>query len=409
MKKLTGVLLMLAVLVTCEKNGTGTKTGSKTELSIWMGSWWESKAPDIKVDFEASYPQYTLNIDCLPINGYFDNAHTAILAGSPPDIMDLDLTQLSTFASRDELTDLTQSIGSKLNPADFVKYSWELSWYNGRLYGMPSRSSSYVYYYNKNMFDEAGVVYPSNSWTYGDLLEMARKITVPGKKYGMSISADASDLGNALISFSTVLWAFGGDFFSSDNKICMLSSPEAINGITYWTELYTKYKVVPEGSLNYTISRDVLPLFDQNQVAMLIFNVSGIDQFSKNPNLRWGIVQAPGGHSRVGGWTLTIPVTSKRKTEAHDYLLWYARPEVQSRHNAVEPANKEAWSLAPPWNSENHKELIIAGDNGRPLPTIANWNQVQQIIVTELQLILQQKKTPAQGANDMVSQIDPLL
>jgi multiple sugar transport system substrate-binding protein len=388
---------------------SGTTGGSKTELSLWFGNWWEEKSPGIKTDFEAAYPQYTLKIENLPIAGYFDNAAVAILAGSPPDILDIDVTQISSFASRNLLTDITQSVGGKLNADDFLSASWSSSHFEEKMYGMPSRASGGVYYYNKTMFDEAGVPYPTDSWNYSDFLAVAQKITVPGQKYGAGIAADPSDPSNVFSSFAPVLWAHKGDFLSADGKKCIINSPEGIQAITFWTELYTKYHVVPDGSVNFTTARDLLPLFDQNKVALLIYGVTGIEVFSKNPSLKWGLVQGPAGANRAGGWTLTIPVSAAHPEGAVDFLLWYARPEVQSKHSCIEPSNKAAWDLGPPWNGPDQKQFMTAANNGKTLPTVGAWGEASKVVITELQNVLQGSKTPQQGANDIVAQIDPLL
>jgi multiple sugar transport system substrate-binding protein len=392
-----------------QPSGTGAAGRGKTELTLQLGSWWMDKAPGIERDFEAAYPQYDLKIDCLPINGYFDNAASAILAGSPPDILDIDVSQVSSFADKNLLEDITQSVGSKLNPADFLKAAWDKSHYQGKMYGMPNRGTGDLIFYNKSMFDAAGVSYPADGWTYPQLLEMAQKLTVPGRQYGFSIAADASDPMNIFSSFGSVLWAFGGDFLSPDSKTCILDSPQSVAAITFWTELYNTRKVVPEGSLGYTISRDAVPLFEQGKVAMLIFGASGLETFEKNSNLKWGFVQPPSGATMGGGWTFTVPVTAKNKQGAYDFVLWYAKPEVQSKHNVIEPAVIRAWELGPPWNQPNYLALRKSAGNARPLPSVGVWSDMQTIIITELHNVLQQKKTPQQGGGDMARQINAML
>jgi multiple sugar transport system substrate-binding protein len=403
------LLGLIAAMVFAGGGGDAKAGGGKTELTLWFGNWWEEKSPGIKADFEAAYPQYTLTIENLPIAGYFDNAAVSILAGSSPDILDIDVTQISSFASRNLLTDITQSVGGKLKASDFIKACWDSSFYDGKMYGMPSRGSGGVYYYNKAMFDEAGVPYPKEGWDYNDFLEIARKITVPGQKYGAGIAADPSDPSNVFTSFSPVLWAFGGDYLSQDGKRCVMNTPEAVKAIAFWTELYNKHHVVPDGSVNFTTARDLLPLFDQNKVAMLTYGVSGVDVFGKNPNLKWDLVQAPSGKNRAGGWTMAIPVSAKHPEGAVDFVLWYAKPEVQSKHNSVEPSSIAAWDLGPPWNEPQRKQFMIAANNGNTLPTVGAWGEAGKIIITELQNVLQQRKTPQQGADDMVAQINPLL
>ncbi len=411
MRKLWAIGLMLVMAVGFVMAGGGGESAAKgpVELTIWMGSWWSEKAPLITAEFQKLNPNYKLKIDCLPINGYFDNAAAAILSGSGPDILDIDITQVATFASKNLLTDITADVESKLKADDFIKTSWEFSHYKGKMYGMPNRGTGGVYYYNKGMFDEAGVPYPQDNWSFDDMLAKAKKITVPGQKYGVGIAADLSDPNNVWSSFAPVLWAFGGEFMNADYTKCTLDSPNAVKGITFWVELLTKHHVVPEGSVGFTISRDVVPLLSANKVAMLPFGVSGATAFEKVPGLKWGVVQVPGGYNRGGGWTYTVPVSSKHKKEAVPYLLWFAKPEVQGPLCATEPSNVHAWASNDPWKTPLYQAFLVAARNGRALPNTGKWGESSTIIIKELQKALQGQKSPEQAAKDMVALVDPIL
>lgn len=406
MKKVLGLCLILSVLAAF---GAVAQTKAPTELTVWMGSWWSDKVPQITKEFEAAYPQYKLKIDALPINGYFDNAAAAILAGNPPDVLDIDITQVATFAAKNLLTDISSTVESKLKASDFIKLCWEYSHYKGKMYGMPNRGTGNVYFYNKKMFDDAGVAYPKDGWNYDDLLAMAKKITVPGQKYGVGIAADLSDPSNVWSSFVGVLWAFGGEIMNADATVCTMDSPGAIKAIAWWTELYTKQKVVPEGSLGYTISRDVVPLLSAGKVAMLPFGVSGADTFKKVPGLQWDLVQAPGGFNRGGGWTYTIPVTAAHKQAAVDYLLWFANPDIQSRLCATEPSMVAAWKMAPPWNTPLYQQMLKAAMTAKALPNSGKWGEASPIMIKELQKVLMGQKTPEQAGKDMAAQVNAIL
>ena len=413
MKKLTffAVLLILASTMIFASGSQAAASGGKTEITVQVGSWWSEKIAGMKVDFEREYPQYTVRFEALPINGYFDNAAVAILAGTAPDVLDIDVTQISSFAGRNLLKDITQLVGSRVRPQDYLQSAWTSSQYEGKLYGFPSRGSGGVLYYNMTMFDEAGVPYPGDNLTYDEFLAIAMRITVPGEKYGASIAADPSDPSNVFSTFCPVLWAYKGDFLSPDGKRCLMNTPEAIQAITFWSELLTRYRVVPEGSVNFTSTRDVVPLFEQNRVAMMIHGTGGIEAFGDNPNVRFGLTQVPGGISRAGGWTLAIPVSvpDSRVNAAVDYILWYSRADVQSKHSPIEPSSIAAWDLGPPWNIPMYKQLMISSNNGKLLPSVAGWGEASRIVITELQNVLLGRKTPQQAGNDMVTQINPYL
>ena len=113
---------------------------------------------------------------------------TATLGGNPPDVLSLDAVFVSEMAGRNLLHSWNDYI-SDLDEEDFNKGMWTAATLNGQLYALRYRGSSGVYMYNKVMFDEAGVPYPEEGWNYDDMLEIAKKITVPGEKYGVGIAA----------------------------------------------------------------------------------------------------------------------------------------------------------------------------------------------------------------------------
>lgn len=409
-KNLLGIVVLTIILSLC-LSSVVFAAGEVTELTMQMGSWWAKRAPLIVEEFEKAYPQYKLKIDCLPTTAYFANAVTAILAGAPPDILDIDSQWVSSFAGKNLLIDLTADVAAKVNAADFKAPAWDMGFYKGKMYGFPSRLAGSTMYYNKTMFDDAGVEYPKEGWTYDDLLDMAKKITVPGEKYGYGIAADMSNQSDVFLSFGPVLWGFGGDFLNADYTKCTLDTPNAIKALTWQVELYTKWKVVPEGTLGYQITRDILPLFANNKVAMVPGGEDKIDFFETYPDLKWDIVELPnGGWSKSSGWSFTVPVTAKHKKEALDFLLWWAKPEVQAQLNVCRPSNIKAWEMAAPWNTPLHKKWVEASShNGKSLPSAGKWAEAIVIIINEYQKALLEEKTPEQAAKDMTSQIDLLL
>ena len=274
-------------------------------LTVWMGSWWDgAPAQKVVAAFEKEHPNRKLKIEVFPINGYQEKMVTSILGGSAADIIALDATMIGDVAGRNLLETWDDHIKG-LDVEDFDKGIWSASVVNGKLYAMPHRGATGVYFYNKTMFDEVGLAYPKEGWTYQDMLAMAKKITVPGQKYGVGIAASASDVANVYTSFAPVVWANKGEFLSADNKKARINEPEGVAGITFWTELYTKHKVVPEGSINFAITKDVVPLFMNNKVAMFPGSSAQFTMLAANPAVKWAPEVGPDGWNRGGGWALT--------------------------------------------------------------------------------------------------------
>lgn len=372
-----------------------------------MGSWWQDHTSEMTQAFESSHPNIHVNIDLVPINGYLDKAMTAVLGGSAPDMVALDATFIATMAGRNLLQPWDQYIKS-LDMSDFNKAMIEAGTVNGKLYALPYRGSTGVYFYNKTMFDNAGIPYPKEGWTYQDMLTIAQKLTVAGKQYGVGIAAAQSDPANVFSSFAPVLWAFGGDFLSADGTKAVINSPEGIKAITYWTELYTKYHVVPEGSINFSLTKDVVPLFIANKVAMFPGSSAQFDMLNSASGLKFGAVVGPDGWNRGGGWAYAIPTNAPNADAARTYALWFVQPDVLAKYMIRQPSRASATNVAP-WNTPEYQPFFQAGKWSRLTPITPAWNQMQTDIITELQKILQQQETPTQGANNMADAMNKAL
>lgn len=376
-------------------------------VTIWVGSWWQDIIPKITEAFEKEHPGIKLKMEALPINGYLEKAIAASLGGNAPDLLDLDATMIASMAGRDMLETWDDEIKT-LDSADFNAGIWKSSMLNGKMYALPHRGGSQVYVYNKTMFDAAGVPYPTENWTHRDMLEMAQKITVPGQKYGIGIAASSSDPSNVMTSFAPVLWAHGGDFLNSSNTEAVINSPESVQGIAFWAELHTKHKVTPDGSVSFTLTKDVVPMFVNNQIALMPGNSNTVDELKKHPDLKWGTQLAPDKVGRGGGWAFTLPTGAKHKEEARTFAMWFIRPENLGKLANREPARISATNVAP-WNTPEYQILFKAAPYQKLLPTVANWSELQNIVITGLQKVLTGNKTPQQAADEMAAQMNALL
>ncbi|TBL81986.1 ABC transporter substrate-binding protein [Paenibacillus thalictri] len=414
------IMVVMAIVSACSGGGgtSGTSApaaGNQKQadskgpvtVTVWMGSWWADYTTKIVDAYKKDHPNVTLKIELLPINGYLDKAISSALGGNAPDVLDLDGLMIPAMAGKDLLEPWDDYI-KELDRKDFQDAPWDASTINGKLYGLPNRGESVVFFYNKTMFDEAGVPYPKDSWTYADMLEAAKKITVPGQKYGVGIAATNSDPANVMTSFAPVLWANGGDFLNKGNTEATINKPEGVKAIQFWTELYTKHKVVPEGSINFALTKDVQPMFLNNQVAMMPGSSAMVFLMEKNPQVKWGMVYAPDKFGRSGAWSFTVPKSAKNKEAAREFVLWYMKPENMGAFNSVFPSRKSATTVAP-WNSKEMQYLLSAAPYQKGVPAIPAWTEMQVAIVNELQKVLSGAKTPQQGADDMAKQMNALL
>ncbi|ANY84708.1 hypothetical protein BB934_41905 (plasmid) [Microvirga ossetica] len=394
--------------VTLALSGAGNaQAQSGGKVTIWVGSWWEPQVALVKQMWIKDHPDIALDIQPLPINGYLDKFTTAALGGSPPDVIDLDTTWVSTVAALGLLEPLAD-VAAKLPVADISPAAWNASQFKGVQYAIPNRSGPGVYYYNKTVFDKAGVPYPANDWTYDDFLKIAQKLTIPGQQYGVGVPADVSDPSNVTTMFAPILWAMGGDFLTPDGSAPAINSPTSVKAITFWADLYLKHHVTPEGTPNFTTTRDIQPLFEANKVGMLTASSNAFDNFSKNPELKWDVVLSPEKVNRGGGWTMGVPVGATNPNGAKTFLLWLSQPEIMAKAMNRFPANKKALDL-PPWNDPAKAIFKQAEADGRSVPSVAGWFKMQEAIIVELQRILVGQKTPQQAADTAAARISEII
>lgn len=391
----------LASLVVAASGGVAM--AQSNSVTIWVGSWWEPQIPVAQELWAKDHPDVTLNIQALPINGYLDKFTAAALGGAPPDVVDLDSTWVSTVSAQGLLQPLDDLV-PQLPVADLAPAAWQASQYKGVQYAVPNRSGPGVYYYNKTVFDKAGVPYPVDGWTYADLLDIAQKLTIPGEQYGIGIPADISDPSNVATLFAPILWAMGGDFLTPDGSAPLINSPDSVKAITFWSDLYLKYKVSPEGTPNFTTTRDIQPLFEANKVGLLTASSNAYDTFIKNPDLKWGMVLSPEGINRGGGWTMGVPVGAANSEWAKQFLVWLSNPEILAKVMNRFPANQKALDL-PPWNDPEKVIFKEAEKGGRAMPSVAGWFQMQEATIVELQKILVGQSTPQQAADAAAAKI----
>lgn len=370
------------------------------KLTVWVGSWWQPNVAGLTAAFEKAYPDIQLDIQTQPIAGYPDKFTASALGGDPPDIVDLDIGMVSTIASRHLLQPLDDFIKQQnIDAKAYASAVWQASSFGGVQYGVPDHAYSSFMYYNKTLFQKAGVPEPTSSWTYDDFVNDAKRLTGNGV-YGFGMAADNSDAANVMDFIAACIWAKGGDFFNAAGTAATINSPQSIAGLKLFADLYTTYKVTPPGTPNFTTTRDIIPLFAAGKVAMMSQGATAFTVLVNYPQLNYGMVTMPDKVNRGGGWTMAIPVGASNPDAAMAFIKWYADPKIQGTYQPTTPGLIAANDM-PPWNKPQFDVSTAAFKDSRSLPQLANWTPMQTDIITEMQKVLVGQETVDQAANTL--------
>jgi multiple sugar transport system substrate-binding protein len=252
--------------------------------------------------FQKDNPDLTLELMTVPWEEHDTKLFAMNAAGTSPDVFpQWGQSGVGTYYHKGilrELDDLAKESKWDLsNIPDVLKKSYT---FDGKLYGVPMYSLGSFIYYNKDMFDKAGVPTPptdwnDKTWTWDEMVARAAKLTKnaddPTKAtYGIQISLN--DL------YSGVPWLFGADIFPAEayaaGKLSKvdLATTEMIEAVQAKADLTYKHKVAPSPSASDAISQAGNPLAT-GKVAMVLNGGWGIWELAALKDVQWGVAALP--------------------------------------------------------------------------------------------------------------------
>jgi multiple sugar transport system substrate-binding protein len=201
-------------------------------------NWWalaefnfEPFAEDLEAAYEAHSPNVDLQMEILPEAAYLERLLPALASGTGPDIVVLEF--VPTLSRPTALLDLTSYIEGP-NGVDLSQWDHSAmvanAIFDGKVYGLPRDLwGGLGWFINKDLFDQAGVPYPAEDWTWADLEEIAPQLSdKENRLYGFAVG-DFLELGS-----------FGVQYISDDFKTVVgyMDSPDAIAAFKTWKFLY---------------------------------------------------------------------------------------------------------------------------------------------------------------------------
>lgn len=183
------VVLVLVALLPSFMYAGGTQETQKVEAPekapVVINYYeWDMPNSQFIADFEKENPGIKVEVHIIPANGErATKLDILAMSGSDMDVMPIAdgdqflrfdngmLANLDAFIKRDSF-DMNYAFGPY---AEWGKAG------NGSYYGIPYRMTKTMVFYNKNMFTEAGIPYPTDEWTYDEYIEIAKKMATWGK------------------------------------------------------------------------------------------------------------------------------------------------------------------------------------------------------------------------------------
>ena len=342
-------------------------------------------------------------------------------AGDPPDIIEVSFDDIQNFGDKKVLLPLDPLIAqTKIDVNNYVKPALELGRYpqnTGTYWAWSTMLAIGVLYYNKTMFQNAGLPLPGDSLDYQTtLLDAAQKLTKPGADESSSFWG--FDINYFTRSF---LFSWGFQEVSADGKKALFDSPESIAAHQSWVDLANKYKVSTPSDVNKVFN--VGSPFQSGHLGMSIDGSYEIQMFQQRRSLDWDVAvppKRPAGQFSVikGAPSHGLSPLSKHRSDAWDFLSWWILNETPDQ--VVNPGNLpsrlvalQGWAAAQrkanPFPAGIAKLVDIASKNGQSVQIPPRAADVWSAYTKVRAAILSGKTAVADGLHAVTQQVNGIL
>lgn len=331
--------------------------------------------------FEEANPDIRVEVTTLPYGDYFTALQTDLAAGTQSDVFDIEYANYAEFQANGVLAPITVS-----DPSVYRQSVLEAYQTDGTQYALPSSFSDVVLYYNKDLFDAAGLEYPSSDWTWADEKAAAEALT----DEAAGVWGDHQPV--SFYEYYKALAQNGGDFLNADRTAVAFNTPEGIEA--------AKWLVEKSGTVMPTIEQGQgTPDFDTNlfkegKLAMLHTGIWVFGAVADVP-FEWDIAVEPGNvrqASAVFSNAVGVSANSKNIEAASKWAEF-----LTSSDTMIDVRLDSGWELPPISDEEKlsvylekgapaNRQAVFDSLDGIALPPVAQKGQseMQDIMTEEL-------------------------
>ena len=377
------------------------------EIVWWTPNWGEARARELAQKFEAENPGITLRLEVTTSDGLPQRVLTALQSGAPPDVIEVQHGWVNGYAQNGLIIPLDDVIEDK---EDYAQAAIDYVTWDGQLWGIPYRMETRAVLYNRGHFDAAGLDPDAPPETWDEMVEMATALTREGRS-GFAITG-GGEVGNTLTASLPFIWMAGGNIVSEDLTTATVNQPEAVEGVTFFTDFYKK-GLSPASTLendNNTNRR----LFIAEAVSSYLggqFDLAAIAK--ENPDIDVGIMMTPHPEGKdtagvLGGWSYVIPADANNPEEAKRFVAFMNTAENQGFFTDTFPVRRSALEL-PRFDDPKLATFSAMLPYARPFPIHPNWVQIGQAYFDGIQRILLDEQTVQESMDQANEEIQALL
>ncbi|MFH1879235.1 MAG: sugar ABC transporter substrate-binding protein [Bacillota bacterium] len=283
MKKLVALLLTVTMLLTLASIAFAedvtltyahfSGAGQQEETLKQMIEVFESKNPGIKID-----------VQLTGFGDHFTVLATKIAGGNAPDVFELNMENFVSYMLRGQCLALNDlGIATDNYSAGMLAAISK----DGNLYAVPDSFSTCLLFYNAELFDQAGIAYPTDEWTWADAQAAAEKIRALGEDvWGYSQPITYNE-------FYKSIAGNGGSIINEDGTAFTVNSPQNVAVLdAMLARIRGENHVMP--TTEEMAGRGDWDLFVEGKLGMIITGIWAFAYYTENCDFTWDIVTEPG-------------------------------------------------------------------------------------------------------------------
>lgn len=357
---------------TTEPGTPGTETttddapGEKVELEFAIFS--EDQRPAIEqvvAAFEDENPDIDVTLQVIPWVDYWNTLQTIVAGGTGPDVAWMLGARLGPYLDGQVLLPLDDAIAEAgIDTAGYPEALVSLYRHDGATYALPKDFDTIGLWYNKALFDAAGLEHPNPDWTWQDVVDNAVALTDPDAgTYGFAAPLEAQ------AGYYNTIYQAGGYVISQDGTTSGYDLPASIEGLEFWTDMIHEHRVSP--SLASFADTEAVAQFISGNIAMMYTGSFFALRFANDEyaSANFDVTELPAGPANdatiINGLGNVAFANSDHPEEAARLAVFLSSPtasEIQSATGAVlgsYEGTQQAWVDAfPQFNVQVFLDMV---------------------------------------------------
>lgn len=372
---------------------------------------------EFKAAFEKDHPDIKLVPVDSPFTGFHDRAVVLHQAKKLPDVLLVQVDWVAEFADLGMIEPIDERIAKE--PKEFfanIPVTFHQQW-KGKQYYLPIESGAVALFWNTDLFKAAGLSGAPKTWD--EFAEYSRKLTVPDKRqFAVTGTLQGEPPTNMTYDIYPLLLQNGAKLIDTATNKAVFNSPEGVAAIEWYADRINKDKISVPGVLSNG-EKEKRANFASGNVAMMFEGPWGIAiQKQLNPKLNYDIAPLPVGKTSgtmVRGSLNTLTSQAQDKEAAWTFMKWMSGPkgiELWSKGTGGFPARTDVSSQD--WFKELKLFQAFVTQMGRdnaqsPFLVMPNAVQMNKVMSTEVQNVIQGKKSAKQALDDAAAEWNKVL